>query len=81
MTQWGEFVSKYDLQSFYGNIFSSSALQFSEYILFILFFFSSALFLSLSLYAMLFIEKLWLTGEVPSVLGRLDPGDNSDEQL
>ncbi len=34
-----------------------------------------------SVWTMLFIKKLWLTGEVPSVLGRLDLGTDSDELL
>ena len=55
-------------------------IPFAEYILFILIFFFSAASLSLSLNATL-IEKLWLIEEVPSVLGRLNPGANSDELL
>lgn len=44
-------------------------------------FFSSAASISPSLNATLFIEKLWLTEEVPSVLGRLNPGADSDKLL
>lgn len=58
-------------------------VAYTKYILLILQFFSP-LFKSHSvyiLYAMLFIKKLWLTGEVPSVLGRLDLGTDSDELL
>ncbi len=58
-------------------------VAYAQYVLFILQFFP-AWFISPSvwtLYAVLFIKKLWLTGEMPSVHGRLDLGADSDELL
>lgn len=90
-------ASKYDPPSFFISMTQTSSIfslllhcililfecVHQIYILYLdLFFFSPASHISVfAIYATLFIKKLWLTEEVPSVLGSLSPGSESEELL